>query len=81
MLAYNIINLLVSHIYINRYYIITISHNGIDAAVAQRENAVYDILFYFLYLAILGSFVNHGFDFFFRNFFLCCIYMQQVENQ
>ena len=81
MLAYDVIQLLVVHVYVNGYDIAAIGHDGVDTAVAQRENTVHNILFHFLHFTVLGSFVYHGFDFLFSHFFFRCVDMQQVEDK
>ena len=81
VLAYDVIQLLVVHVYVNGYDVAAIGHDGVDTAVAQGEDAVHNILFHFLHFTVLGSFVYHGFDFLFSHFFFRCVDMQQVEDK
>ena len=73
--------LLVVHVYVNGYDVAAIGHDGVDATVAQGEDAVHNILFHFLHFAVLSPFVYHGFDFLFSHFFFSCVDMQQVEDK
>ena len=81
VLAYDVIQLLVVHVYVNGYDVAAIGHDGVDATVAQGEDAVHNILFHFLHFAVLSPFVYHGFDFLFSHFFFSCVDMQQVEDK
>ena len=45
VLAYDVIQLLVVHVYVNGYDVAAIGHDGVDATVAQGEDAVHNILF------------------------------------
>ncbi len=81
VLAYDVIQLPVVHVYVNGYDVAAIGHDGVDAAVAQGEDTVYNVLFHFLHFAVLGPFVYHGSDFFLGHFLLGSIDMQQVEDE
>ena len=47
-------------------------HQRVNFSVANMENALHNVLFYFLNFTTLGTFFDNRFDFFFGNFAVGC---------